>query len=206
MIRLKETFVSLLKNYSVGDQLIEELWLEVARSYSGKQRHYHTLTHLEQLLSQLTEVKNELKHWDTVLFSLYYHDIVYRVLRSDNEEKSAEWAKKSMQRARMPKETVVRCQAQILATKTHQHSADHDTNYFTDADLSVLGRPWEEYTHYYQRVRKEYAVYPDAIYRPGRKKVLQHFLAMNKIYKTDFFYDRYEKQAKLNLRTELELL
>jgi predicted metal-dependent HD superfamily phosphohydrolase len=29
---------------------------------------------------------------------------------------------------------------------------------------------------------------------------------MDRIYKTDYFYDRYEKQAKENLQKELDLL
>jgi predicted metal-dependent HD superfamily phosphohydrolase len=98
------------------------------------------------------------------------------------------------------------CEAQILATKSHVKSADSDTNYFTDADLSILGQPWETYSAYYKNVRKEYAIYPDLIYNPGRKKVLTHFLAMDSIFKTDIFYQKFEMQAKENLQQELTLL
>lgn len=75
-----------------------------------------------------------------------------------------------MKQISVPSETITRCKAQILATKTHVKSTENDTNYFTDADLSVLGATWEIYTNYYQGVRKEYSIYPDIIYNPGRKK------------------------------------
>jgi predicted metal-dependent HD superfamily phosphohydrolase len=62
------------------------------------------------------------------------------------------------------------------------------------------------YTQYYQAVRKEYAIYPDLIYNPGRKKVLQHFLSMENIFKTTFFIEKFETTAKLNLQREISLL
>lgn len=203
---LKTIFIALLKNYSDDEELIDNLWKELEQNYSGKKRFYHTLQHLENLLLQLNQVKEEIHNWDTLLFTLFYHDAVYNSLKADNEEKSAELAEKRMQQLAVPTETIDCCIEQILATKSHNHSTDSDTNYFTDADLFVLGENWETYATYLTNVRKEYSIYPDLIYNPGRKKVLNHFLAMDRIYKTDFFYDRYEKRAKENLQKELDLL
>ena len=95
---------------------------------------------------------------------------------------------------------------QVLATKKHAACDDTDTNYFTDADLSVLGQGWYVYSNYYRQVRKEYALYPDIIYIPGRKKVLQHFLQMERIFKTDHFFNKFELQARENIQKELEAL
>ena len=96
-----------------------------------------------------------------ILFTLFYHDIVYNSLKSNNEEKSAELAEKRMTQISVSNEIIECCKAQILATKSHVKSTDSDTNYFTDADLSVLGQTWETYSIYYKNVRKEYAIYPD---------------------------------------------
>ena len=153
-----------------------------------------------------TEVKGEIKNWETILFTLYYHDIVYNSLKSDNEEKSAEFAEKRMKQISVSHETIELCQRQILATNSHMKSTDSDTNYFTDADLSVLGQTWKTYSLYYKNVRKEYSIYPDLIYNPGRKKVLNHFLKMDRIFKTGFFHNKFEIQAKQNLQKEIELL
>lgn len=206
MSNLKEIFSNLLINYTTNSSLINELWDEVEKNYSGKNRHYHTLQHLENLLITLTEVKSEIQHWESILFTLFYHDIIYTALKSDNEENSALLAEKRIQQLSVSNDIIERCKNQILATKSHSKSTDSDTNYFTDADLSVLGQPWEIYSLYYKNVRKEYAIYPDFIYNPGRKKVIQHFLSMNSIYKTDYFYNQFEKVAKENLMKELSYL
>lgn len=85
---LKEIFLDLLTKYTDNKSLINELWIEIEKYYADKKRHYHTLQHLDNLLNQLTEVKGELLHWETILFTLYYHDIIYNPLKSDNEEKA----------------------------------------------------------------------------------------------------------------------
>lgn len=203
---LKETFIQLVRSYSEDEVLIGELWFEIEKHYSGKKRFYHTLRHLEHLLEQLTAVKSGLTDWNAILFTLFYHDVIYNALKSDNEEKSAELAEKRMQQLQVPFELIERCKEQILATKSHVKSDNPDTNYFTDADLSVLGQDWEVYSAYFNNVRKEYAVYPDLVYNPGRKKVLQHFLAMERIFKTDYFFEKYEEQARENLKKEASVL
>jgi predicted metal-dependent HD superfamily phosphohydrolase len=200
---LKETFIQLIGNYTTDARLITQLWTEVETNYSNKKRYYHTLTHIENLLQQLLAVKTKIKEWDTILFTLYYHDIIYNPLKTTNEEKSAEFAENRMQLVGVPQPIINNCVNQIVATKKHLLSADNDTNIFTDADLSILGQPWEVYEQYYKQVRKEYALYPDLIYNPGRKKVLQHFLQMLQIFKTDYFFEKFEEQAKENLKKEL---
>jgi predicted metal-dependent HD superfamily phosphohydrolase len=86
--------------------------------------------------------------------------------------------------------------------KKHAISNNADTNLFTDADLSVLGESRDQYEKYCFQVRREYAIYPDIVYKPGRKKVISHFLQMERIFKTTAFSDRYEKQARENLHWE----
>ncbi len=203
---LKETFIELLTNYSDNNGLADRLWCEIEKNYSSKKRHYHTLQHLDYLLSELTEIKGEIQNWNTVLFTMYYHDIVYNSLKSDNEEKSAELAETRMKQISVPIDMIELCKNQILATKSHNKSIDSDTNYFTDADLSVLGQNVATYFQYCANVRKEYSIYPNFVYNSGRKKVLNHFLAMERIFKTDFFYKKFEAPARQNLQKELELL
>lgn len=203
---LKETFTQLLLKYTDNKNLIAELWTEIEKKYSSKKRHYHTLDHLENLYLQLVKIKGEIKSWNTILFTLFYHDIVYNSLKSDNEEKSAKLAEKRMKQISVPNETIELCINQILATKSHIKSTHTDTNYFTDADLSVLGQTWETYSLYYKNVRKEYSIYPDFVYNPGRTKVLNHFLAMDRIFKTDYFYTKFETQTKSNIQKEILLL
>lgn len=203
---IKETFYQLIKKYDTGEARISELWLEIEKAYSSSNRFYHTLAHLTALLNQLTEIQTEISNWEAVLFSLYYHDIVYDATQSDNEEQSAMVAAERMRCIKVPEPIIEVCEQHILATKWHKPSANMDSNYFTDADLSILGYSFEAYSMYAKSVRMEYLIYSDRIFNEGRSKVLKHFLRMERIFKTDFFYSRFEQQAKCNLAKELDTL
>jgi predicted metal-dependent HD superfamily phosphohydrolase len=203
---LKQLFIDLAQRYSSDDVLVETLWKEIEKRYSEKGRHYHTLTHLENLFHEVSNVKSAISDWDSVLFSLFYHDIVYNTLKQDNESKSAELARERLVSLDVSLEKIKTCCDQILATKGHAVSSENDTNLFTDADLSILGKDWSSYSVYANQIRKEYSLYPSLVYNPGRKNVLQHFLNMDRIFKTDFFYGKYERQARENLIQELNSL
>lgn len=203
---LKKTFSDLLKKYTSDETLVSKFWSEIEENYTNRKRYYHTLQHLENLLQILMPIKAQINDWDTLLFTLYYHDVIYNATKSDNEERSAELAVARMKAIGIENSKIEKCQTQILATKKHLTNTDSDTNYFTDADLSVLGQDWEIYANYYKNVRKEYAIYPNIIYNTGRKKVLKYFLAMERIYKTDYFYQEFEQKAKENLEREFDLL
>ncbi len=203
---IKQEFSEIVHQYTSDNSLAEKLWLEIEKAYSNKNRHYHTLNHLENLLNQLTECKGGIEDWDTVIFAICYHDIVYDVLRHDNEEKSALLAAQRLSSIGVQADKIEKCKAQILATKTHEDSTDTDVNFFTDADLSILGQDRDVYEEYCRQVRREYSIYPDLIYKPGRKKVLQHFLKMERIFKTEHFFNKFEEQARRNLTHELDEL
>lgn len=202
---LQKTFFELIENYSNNQFLKQELWKEIEQNYSSNKRYYHTLNHLENLLNQLLEIKYEIENWNCILFTLFYHDVIYKVTKSNNEEISADFALKKMLQLSVPTSVIESCNNQILSTKNHLLNENTDTNFFLDADLSVLGQDWNVYSKYYQNVRKEYSIYPEILYKLGRKKVLKHFLAMEKIFKTDYFYQKFEKNARMNLQREFDL-
>lgn len=201
---MKETFTNLAKGYSDDLEKVERLWEELVSFYTSEHRYYHSLSHLVNVFLRLKEVRELISDWDVILFSLFYHDIIYDVEKSDNEEQSANLAERRLLQLQVPVARIQKCRGQILATKKHELHSDPDTNYFTDADLSILGQDWESYQEYARNVRKEYAVFPDALYNAGRIKVLKHFLQMDRIFKTDYFRDRLEKQAKENMQREME--
>jgi len=202
---LKQKFNNLLQTYTQDISLREKFWMEIEKHYTSNKRHYHTLLHLENLFGELEPLREKLEDWDTLQFSLFYHDIIYKSFKSNNEEESASLTVERLRQIGYPEEKILKCGNQILATKSHSF-ADNDTNFFTDADLSVLGKDWETYTVYYQQIRKEYSLYPDFLYNNGRKKVLQHFLDMENIFKTEYFQNKYENQARLNIEKEFQIL
>lgn len=207
MAGLENDFRALLERFEVAAWKVDELWQEVAAAHDQAGRHYHTLRHLEHLYAELTPLSGQLQDPDAVLLAIVYHDFVYKVSRSDNEERSAIVMRERMSReCGLPEALVQRTEVHIHATKRHEAGKDPDTDLFTDADLGILGADTERYQRYAQEVRKEFRVYPDLLYKPGRRKVLQHFLEMERIFKTDHFRERYEEQARRNLEKELASL
>ena len=203
MKNLKQHFHKLAAAYSSDESLIEKCWLEIENCYGQKGRHYHNISHLENLYGQLFSFRTLIQNWNVVLFSLYYHDIVYNASKRNNEEKSADLAVKRMTSLGVPADEIEKCKQQILATKSHQPGSDFDTDLFTDADLSILGMESETYRQYCKDVRSEYSIYPDFLYNPGRKKVLLHFLGMDQIYKTNVFFEKFELPARKNIENEI---
>lgn len=203
---LQNIFTELALRYSSETEVAEKLWIEVETEYSGPNRHYHSLTHLSDLINELSVVKSQIRDWDSMLFAVYYHDIVYNGVSSDNEQKSAILATHRLQQIRFPAEKIALAKYHILSTDGHSIAENDDTNLFTDADLSILGQDWDVYWRYAENIRKEFASYPDAIFNHGRIHVLEHFLKKNNIFKTEHFYNMYEKQARKNLSEEIKML
>jgi len=203
---MKSVFIKLLKEYNVDPKFSIKLWTEIETHYTSKKRHYHNLDHLEDLFDQLIIFKQKIKDWNVILFSLFYHDIIYKSTKNDNEEQSAKLASERMKEIGISESKIKLCFDQIIATKAHSQNLNHDTNYFTDADLSILGREANIYKNYCQKIRMEYSIYPDFLYNKGRKKVIQHFLTMESIFKTKEFQSKFEDPARQNLIMEMESL
>lgn len=206
MMDLKERFSQNCLAFTQDKNLIEDLWSEIEKKYSEKGRHYHNLEHLENMFSELDFVKDKISNFSLISFSVFYHDVIYDATSTINEEKSAEFAELRLKKLNVSQDPIEKISAQIIATKSHQQSEDNDTNYLLDADLSILGKDLETYLDYTKNIRKEYFIYPDLLYKPGRKKVLKHFLELENIFKTEIFKEKYEVRAKENILFEIKNL
>lgn len=203
---LADVFIELCFAYNGNTRLIEQHWRDISEKYSDKKRHYHNLDHLSNMLVHLQPCRELVVEWNSVLFALFYHDYIYNSSSKDNEEESAIEAERKLTALGIPIEKISLVTQLILATKSHTTSNNNDVNLFTDADLSILGSSDAEYESYRANVRKEYSVYPDLLYKPGRRKVLQHFLDMPYIFKTEFFRGRLEAAARKNISNEIKTL
>lgn len=201
---LKSIFIETLLRHSNNKGYINYCWQEIEDNYTSKKRFYHNLSHLKNMLVEKEAVKDKIENHDVFVVSIFYHDIIYNSLKGDNELKSAELMKERMIQTKYT--DIEKSFNQILATQKHLESSDNDTNYLLDIDLSVLGKSPEDYSIYMENVRKEYHSVPYFLYKKGRKKVLNSFLEREKIYFTDFFSNKYEKQANENLKYELSTL
>ena len=198
---IKNKFLNLMVKYSDNKKFILNCWSEIEQRYSARSRYYHTLEHIENMLAELAKIESAIGDKDTLLFSIYYHDIIYEPTKDDNEHQSALFFLERISQTSFIDLHV--CIAQIEKTKTHTLSTDQDTNFLLDLDLSILGKSPEEYQNYSKNIRNEYQMYPDLIYRNERRKALQNFLKMESIYKTEFFKREYEAQALKNIKREM---
>lgn len=206
---LKEVFISTCCRFTSDAAEILSLYREIQDKHSDEGRFYHTLGHLENIFYHLLPVKDKINNWESVIFSIFYHDFIYDVSKDDNEEMSAQYASAAIAKIHVPNEIIIQVSniIIILATKKHSLSENKDINYFTDADLSILGQNWYiHYLLYSKNIRKEYSIYYDAVYTAGRIKVLEYFLGLERIYKTDFFHKKFGKSAKENIYKEIAML
>ncbi len=179
-------------------------WLLLSGAYQKKGRHYHNLEHLAYLFDRLGACGITPDDPDCLAAAIFYHDIVYAINRKDNETKSANRASAALARLDWDEERIERCHRHIRATAKHQWPEDPDTALLVDLDLAILGETPERYATYVAQVRREYWMYPDFLYRRGRQQVLQHFLAREQLYNTDYFIDRCTAAARRNMELELE--
>lgn len=93
---LKDRFESLCLNFTEDKILVEKFWIEIEKNYSGKSRHYHNLQHLETLFEEIEHVKDKIKNFNNISFSIFYHDAIYDATSKLNEEKSADLAKERL--------------------------------------------------------------------------------------------------------------
>ena len=201
---LPQLFNNLLLEVGFTPTSIYKHWEDLEKAYTTKLRQYHNLTHIEAMISSFEKYKEELEFPNEVLYSIFYHDIIYKTTRKDNEEKSAEYALKIL-----PKNTTLNRDLiydMISATKLHQKNDINDINWLIDFDLKILASDYSSYEIYTQQIRKEYKIYPDVLYKLGRKKALKHFLENEFIFQTETFRSKYETQARTNIQKEIKTL
>jgi predicted metal-dependent HD superfamily phosphohydrolase len=176
------------------------------RAYGEPHRHYHTLDHVASLLMLLDRHADAGSDRDTLILAILFHDAIYDPSRQDNEAASAAFAASHLTRLGFSEDLVgkvVRC---ILATRHGQEGTaldDADVALLLDLDLSILAAPPDLYGSYAQAIRREYAQVPDALYRVGRGRVLEGFLARDRIYLTERLRALWEEPARNNLTAEL---
>ncbi|MBW1655340.1 HD domain-containing protein [Flavobacterium quisquiliarum] len=203
-MNLKEIYSDLLSNIGFSKNEIQHNWLDLEKVYSKKSRHYHNLTHLKEMIASFETYRDKLQNPDEILFSIFYHDFVYSASKKDNELKSAEFAFAILpENVNLNKQLVFNA---ICATQQHQHNSIEDINWLIDFDLKILAKDWEDYKIYFEQIRKEYRIYPDFLYKPGRAKALKHFLENEFIFQTDEFRSLYEEKARINIEKEISLL
>ncbi len=183
--------------------------------WSEPQRRYHTTAHLIAVLDRVDELAVHATDldagapvdWDVVRLAVWFHDAVYRPERSENEERSAALAERALPELGINDACTAEVARLVRLTTGHDPAPDdHNGAALCDADLAVLASPPEQYAAYAAAVREEYVFVPDREFRAGRADILRRLLDMENLFHTPYGKQQWERVARRNLTTELELL
>lgn len=180
------------------------VYKELTGAYCEKSRHYHDLTHIEHMFSLANQVSDQIEDHDAMYLAIWFHDVIQKLGR-DSEQLSADFAAKKLMVLGAPKTFCQRISALIVSTAHDQADVQSgDEALLVDIDLAILGGSRVTYQTYSRLCRKEYNI-PQSLYVSGRRKVLKAFLAQTQIFRTSYFYQRFENSARKNIQWELLL-
>lgn len=203
---LREVWRRLAAKYCDDESLVSRLYHELVSHYSEPLRYYHNLDHLTALLPLYFQYESDLQKPDVVLFSIFYHDVVYAAGRSDNEYQSSLVAQRALEQLGAPSTVTEDVQRFILATRHHQlpEDAHPDLKFFIDFDLSILAADRGAYQEYVLKVRKEYGHISVEQFAQGRAAFLRLMLHQEHIFYTMSFQVK-EETARKNMQWELQM-
>jgi predicted metal-dependent HD superfamily phosphohydrolase len=180
---------------------VQEILDKLLEKYNEPGRYYHTLAHLEKGLevyyslfsTPLTPVE---------FFAWAYHDSVYDSTRSDNEENSAIIWWRDAHPLGFSLAEADEGATLIVATDP----SAKPLSVINDMDLAELGASPEVFDANTEKIRKEYHWVEPEVWRKGRIAVLTQILARPKLYVTKPFTDKFDTQARNNLKQAIAKL
>ena len=190
------------------DECLVDAELKARAAYSEPHRHYHDQRHLDDCLRELDQVHGLSKRDRRLLkWAILWHDAIYDPQRPDNEERSAELARRELFQCGVDESEADEVARLIRLTFGHRvEPGDHLGALLVSIDLSILGSDPERYSAYVADVRREYSSVPDELWGTGRTAILKWQLAADPLYPDPLFRERYEAQARRNMEEELKAL
>lgn len=204
---LEQKFEDLTAHFNVATATRIDWQQQLFALYQHSNRHYHNLVHLYNLYQVYLPQQSNIEFPQLLEIAIWWHDAIYLPTQKDNEYQSALLAQSHWQ-TYLSKPQMEQVMHLINSTAKHQPTiSQSDIFYFLDFDLSILATNKTTYQQYSQYIWQEYKVaYAKILYRIGRKRALRQFLKRPRLFFTDFFYKNYEKQAKGNIKLEIETL
>lgn len=204
------------EGFHIPENKIDQLILKIFTFYGERQRSYHTLYHIDELLhlydKYLSDKEGFLLRDRIVLYcAILFHDIVYNPQSKTNEEDSVEIMKSHFD-PYLSIELVSQIEEFIICTKAHRLPPDttdlpnNTLKLFLDFDLLILAAPAQRYNEYMKQIRLEYHHVAERDYVKGRGEVLKSFLRRDSLYFTPSIQEEYEPIARENIAKEMEEL
>ena len=201
---LKTRWLDLCADLNCDVDVKESVFNSLVTLYTEPHRAYHNLKHVYNLLGWAETVCENILDFQTIGLAIWFHDAIYDARRFDNEQQSANLAVARLRHLKVSDEKIETVRQLILATKMHDSTdLNADGRLFLDFDLSILGADALAYQAYSRAIRREYDFVAESLYRSGRQRVLQNFLERDFIYLTDVCREKFELQARENIKREI---
>jgi predicted metal-dependent HD superfamily phosphohydrolase len=172
---------------------------QLVERYAEPHRRYHTLRHLNECIDWFEGASHLAQRPAEVEAALWFHDAIYDLGQTGNEEQSARWARAALSSAGVPDDAAARVEKLVLTTKHTASPVSQDGQLLGDIDLSILGAAEPRFTEYEVQIRDEYSFVDEPLFRRRRRALLQAFLDRPFIYCTAHFRSALEARARFNL-------
>ncbi len=186
---------------------LSALGQELVRRYGSVSRSYHDAQHLLEVLTAVDAMADEAADVSAVRLAAWFHDAVYDVRATDNEERSAELAEAVLPTYDVDDAVVSEVARLVRLTERHDpQPGDANGEVLCDADLAILASDGDRYETYVDGVRAEYRHVDDATFATGRSAVLRQLLGLPSLYRTRHGRATWEARARANVSRELDEL
>jgi predicted metal-dependent HD superfamily phosphohydrolase len=177
-------------------------------AYATPPRAYHNFTHVEEVLRHYQDVADG-PGWEQpeeVRLAVLYHDAIYEAGRKDNEARSAQLAVEHIGRW-WPQHGIDAARVAELINLTARHGSlqprdvDRDAALFLDCDMAILAADPAVFAAYDRGIAAEYRGHvPAWLFKLNRRRFLKALLGKERIFLSDWFHQRLDAQARINLR------
>lgn len=185
-----------------------QAYQDLQRSYAEPHRRHHVWYHVEKGLELIEEFRSFLARPDWVVLAYFYHDKVFDVRRQDNEEASARQCSATLRKAHAKLEAILYIHGLIMDT-AHAYGRTPmsvESKLIVSVDLATLGFSPDLFQRYSANIFKEFVenggMRPEIFFK-GQAAFFQSMLNREVIYPFPPLRERYEVQARLNLRRAL---
>jgi predicted metal-dependent HD superfamily phosphohydrolase len=203
-----ERFLAALPTGADRGAMAAALCADLIERWSEPHRRYHTLDHLDTVLSIVDANARLAADLSAVRLAAWFHDAVYDPTAGPggNEDASAQLASAELGALGLDAATTAEVARLIRLTADHDAEAgDSNGCLLADADLAILAAEPEDYIRYADAIRDEYRHVPDPMYRIGRGTVLRNLLDLPVLYRVVPARVEWTGRARANLRRELGL-
>lgn len=175
--------------------------------YNEPTRFYHNESHLIGMIHEFQKIKGYLEKPSQVELSIWIHDLVNDIGKSDNEERSFDYFVTLANQFKVGDfKGWTHLLKNVMATKHIGGSLnlDNDGQFIHDIDLITFSSDIENFRIYCNKIRNECYFIDNETYFTEVVKLFQIFLDRPKIYLSDYYHNFHEDRARNNLRKEIE--